>query len=229
MTLKQFKAFLDVYGSDLGRWPEQHRAAALALLDQSEAAKTAFVQADAFDDILRSGETELGPSDREALIGDIMASIGQDDSVATPRAAADAKSSDRPAAAPIDWLISAGLSDHRDGGRPPWQDLVGGVLAELLADDRLAVAQAVFDPPADDGHPPAPMPDTLPPDRCAPSGGAIEAAFIAGQLTDVLISAYAAIHGRHADRLLRGLAALSHQLDRQDRQRFLAILAIKLR
>lgn len=52
MTRDRFDHLASVYGGDLRRWPDAERDAARALLDQDEAARVVFAEADKLDAFL---------------------------------------------------------------------------------------------------------------------------------------------------------------------------------
>ena len=76
MTLKDFCELLDVHGSDLRKWPNDRRAAALTLLDRSDVAKKAFADACGFDAALLSDDDGLSDAHRQSLIDGIMQAVG---------------------------------------------------------------------------------------------------------------------------------------------------------
>ena len=75
MTLKEFTELLDSHGSDLGKWPDDRRVAAVALLDRSDEAKKAFADACVFDAALRHGDPDTSPARQRQLIDGIMEAI----------------------------------------------------------------------------------------------------------------------------------------------------------
>ena len=75
MTLKEFQELLDSHGSDLGKWPDDRRVAAVALLDRSDVAKQAFADACVFDASLRHGDPDMSPARRRLLIDGIMEAV----------------------------------------------------------------------------------------------------------------------------------------------------------
>jgi hypothetical protein len=54
LTLKKFKATLEIYGADLTRWPQTLRSNAYSLLTLSSEARASFDEARAFDDAIES-------------------------------------------------------------------------------------------------------------------------------------------------------------------------------
>ena len=62
MTQKEFERCIDLYAADLSRWPVDRIKPALALMEQSTAAKAAFDAALALDDMLRRADRPLRPA-----------------------------------------------------------------------------------------------------------------------------------------------------------------------
>ena len=63
MTPGRLRMLLDSYGAATGRWPAQERAAALALIESSDAARAAYREAARHDELLdRMPEAELSPA-----------------------------------------------------------------------------------------------------------------------------------------------------------------------
>jgi hypothetical protein len=52
LTLRQFQTLLDSYGADVGRWPEETRAGAQALLQASDDARALQQEARELDDVI---------------------------------------------------------------------------------------------------------------------------------------------------------------------------------
>ena len=78
MTPEEFRALLDTYGADLTRWPHGARQGAQRLLEDSEAARDAFADAQALDDVLTGREPALRPADRNRLIDSILDDLPDD-------------------------------------------------------------------------------------------------------------------------------------------------------
>lgn len=133
MTLKEFKTLLDIHGADLGKWPHDRRVAAMAFLDQSEAAKLAFAEAAELDARLRANGPELGPERRLDLIDGIMESIETDDECPdTPEIASERQGGGGVGAG----VAGAGRWPHATGGRRSATGVVlpgAGLLAACLA------------------------------------------------------------------------------------------------
>lgn len=72
MTPEEFRALLDTYGADLTRWPHAARQGAQRVLEQSAAARDAFADAQAFDDLLAAREPALAPAERRRLTDAIL-------------------------------------------------------------------------------------------------------------------------------------------------------------
>jgi len=73
MTHDRFLALLDIYGADLGRWPEAERAAARALAAQGSPELRQQMAEAALLDGLLDGHTVARP--REALIQQTIAAV----------------------------------------------------------------------------------------------------------------------------------------------------------
>lgn len=82
MTPEEFKALIDVHGSDLRKWPHDRRQAATALLERSDRAQSIFAEARDFDALLKADGPALGEGRRRALIDGVMDAID----TADPRA-----------------------------------------------------------------------------------------------------------------------------------------------
>ena len=126
MTLKEFTELLDSHGSDLGKWPENRRVAAVALLDRSEEAKRAFADACVFDASLRHGDGDMSPERRRSLIDGIMDAVRSKDGDAgtklaeTPSAKKLPNRSERPPETPrSDVASSATVGDIATAPRRP--------------------------------------------------------------------------------------------------------------
>lgn len=78
MTPEEFRALLDTYGADLTRWPHGARQGAQRLLEESEAARDAFADAQALDDVLSAREPALRPADRKRLTDSILDDLPDD-------------------------------------------------------------------------------------------------------------------------------------------------------
>jgi len=68
MTLDRLQQLLDAYGADPMRWPEEERAAALAMLARSAEARAALADAERLDAILDLAESAEPSSDLAARI-----------------------------------------------------------------------------------------------------------------------------------------------------------------
>jgi hypothetical protein len=77
MTPEEFKALIDVHGSDLTKWPHDKRVSATALMGRDKYARDLFADAQAFDALLRAPEPELSEGRRHALTEGVMARIAQ--------------------------------------------------------------------------------------------------------------------------------------------------------
>jgi len=74
IDLDRLSVLLDAYGADHSRWPEGERAAARALIEASDAARTLYEEAGALDDALaRASAIEPSPE----LKAEILAAVGQ--------------------------------------------------------------------------------------------------------------------------------------------------------
>lgn len=58
MNIERFKALLEAYGANPGRWPEVERVAALLFVEQSAEARNLLAEAAAFDRVLDAAETQ---------------------------------------------------------------------------------------------------------------------------------------------------------------------------
>ncbi|MBK1665060.1 hypothetical protein CKO38_02250 [Rhodospirillum rubrum] len=72
MTPEEFRAFLDIYGSDLTKWPAGRRLAAERLLKTSDSTIDIFAEACAFEGLLRQPAPPLATARRAALVDSIM-------------------------------------------------------------------------------------------------------------------------------------------------------------
>ncbi|MCF8480700.1 MAG: hypothetical protein K9H25_09730 [Rhodospirillum sp.] len=88
MTPEEFKALIDVHGTDLIKWPHGRRVAATALMGADSRARDLFAKSREFDVLLRAEELGLSEGRREALTDGIMARIVTMESVSSPRDAA---------------------------------------------------------------------------------------------------------------------------------------------
>ena len=144
MTFKEFKELLDTYGSDLGKWPQEHRVTAVTLIGGSAAAKQAFADACAFDAALRYGGNQLSPARRRALIDDIMAAVDAQDGARDATTDRAAEPNETSAAG-----SKACRTDEGASGSPPPAGsveavalLLGGVVAHLSGADMPPIGQA---------------------------------------------------------------------------------------
>jgi hypothetical protein len=68
LTLTQFESLLGSYGADLARWPQEHRAAAQALLADSSPAQSLHAEACRIDEVLSAAsaraDRQLWPADQ---------------------------------------------------------------------------------------------------------------------------------------------------------------------
>lgn len=255
MTLKEFKELLDTYGSDLGKWPQERRVAAVALIDGSDVAKTAFADACAFDAALRYGEGELSPTRRRTLIDGIMAAVDAEDGPTETAKNQPPQQTEAPPSKPaVDEskmrasnpvqpegsvealaLLVAGIVPGlpRCGPLPQphaeslfW--FIGQAIDDVLTGDRRREARAVLDRrrrACDEGPP------TLNPqdDGMMPDAVTIGAAFLAGDLTEARVETLMAALEVRLGLVLGGLLDLSKLLDRSERELLLAAIAAKLR
>ncbi len=94
MTPEEFRALLDTYGADLIRWPHARRQDAQRLLQESEDARNAFADAQAFDALLATAEPPLTEARRRRLTDAILDNLPDDPAPAPvsahPRAAGPA-------------------------------------------------------------------------------------------------------------------------------------------
>jgi hypothetical protein len=81
LNIEAFAQLADAYGGDLQRWPEHHRAEALALLTRSDAAQALLREAAGLDAAL--GEPSPAPS-LQALRARILNSVPRQASAARP-------------------------------------------------------------------------------------------------------------------------------------------------
>ena len=254
MTLKEFRELLDTYGSDLGKWPQERRIAAVALIDGSDAAKQAFADACAFDAALRDGEGELSRTRRRTLIDGIMAAV---DAADDPAEAAEnppsrpsesspsnpAVDESRPSASELVppegsvealALLLAGIVPGRARPDPSAQPQVEGsfrllrqAIDDVVTGDRRREAQAILDrrrQACDEGLATLNPPD----DGVTPDAATIGAAFLAGNLTEATVEISEAGLEDRLGPVLGGLLDLSRLLDRRERELFLAAIAAKL-
>lgn len=61
LPLSRFQALAETYGAAISRWPEEERAAALALLQESEAARTLLTGEEGLDALFQGVEPEALP------------------------------------------------------------------------------------------------------------------------------------------------------------------------
>ncbi|MGE4528813.1 MAG: hypothetical protein AB7D00_10650 [Rhodospirillaceae bacterium] len=78
MTPEEFRALLDTYGADLTRWPHARRQAAQKLLQDSEAARTQFADAQELDTLLSVAEPALTEARRKSLTDAILDNLPDD-------------------------------------------------------------------------------------------------------------------------------------------------------
>lgn len=80
LTLKRFKTLTDSYGADLLRWPEQERAAAQTLLEESAEARALLADARMLDDALamasaRQSAAHLRNHNEEATLARLRSGV----------------------------------------------------------------------------------------------------------------------------------------------------------
>lgn len=75
MTLTEFTELLGIHGADLSKWPHDRGRAAAALVQRSEAARTALAEAAALDAALRADGAELSPERKRSLVEEIMEAL----------------------------------------------------------------------------------------------------------------------------------------------------------
>ena len=229
MTLKDFCELLDVYGSDLRKWPNDRRAAALTLLERSDAAKKAFADACGFDAALLWDGDELSDTHRQSLVDQIMHAVGPaGDEEEAAKARSDQPKQGPAPAMPSDKLIEllAGFialspEDSNDQSTQEnrtaqfFRSVVDATLRGKGRSDALAALahrQKAYDDAlkATGGY----------------AGGQMATVFVEGGLTEDLVDRWAATQKAIFDAQLRFIGGvfvdLSGILDRADRERLIA-------
>ena len=242
MTLKDFCELLDVHGSDLRKWPNDRRAAALTLLDRSDAAKKAFADACGFDAALLSDDDGLSEAHRQSLIDGIMQAVGPTEGQEeAPKTCPDQPGRETGAALSSGRLIElfAGfvpLAPDDPKGQPTRRDRIAeflhGVIDSALQGPGRGDALAAL------AHRERAYEDALqaiggPESSPLTAGDSMAAAFIGGGLTEDAVEGWTATRKAVFDaqlRLISGvLADLSDILDRADRERFMTEVGRRLR
>lgn len=133
MTIEQFTQLLDIYGSDISRWPTEKAAAADALLGTSEGAKAKLSEARQLDEMLTGHLSDVASTnqiDLSALEDRILSAALKDHT----HTAESAKVIDHPAKSASESVAQSAVSKLQSPANDNWVSnlAASGLLAASL-------------------------------------------------------------------------------------------------